>query len=213
MKIIWFWDRFFYHFGPPKCHIKSTPNHVKSMLKPILGQDGSHKRSFIDFTSDFDWFFLILMWFCLIFSDIQMMLRITSGSTLYKLWDVFCNSIRCETICRKKHNLIHEHPAPVHTAKFQKRAANPLSMAKAVRIRVISSTVITDNTQYSNTAINIRRPLQASSVLSYGHSLQYKPPASSLQSCNLQSCNLLVIQPCNLQSCNLQPAASNPAIY
>ena len=72
-----------------------------------------------------------------------------------RLQDVCCNRIRCETTCRIQRKLIHEHPVPVHTAKFQKRAANPLSMAKAVRIRVISSTVITDNTQYSNTAINI----------------------------------------------------------
>ena len=72
MKITWFWDRFLNNFGPPKWHLKSTQNHVKSMLRPILGQDGSNKRSSVDFASNFHWFLLILMWSLF---DIQMMLH------------------------------------------------------------------------------------------------------------------------------------------
>ena len=68
----WFWDRFFNHFGPPNWHPKPTPNHRKSMLWPVWGQDGSNER----FLSIWDLilidFSLILMW--LLF-DIRTMLR------------------------------------------------------------------------------------------------------------------------------------------
>ena len=39
-------------------HPKSTQNHVKSMLRPILGRDGTNKRSFIDFASNFHGFLI-----------------------------------------------------------------------------------------------------------------------------------------------------------
>ena len=87
----WFWDRFWDHFGPPNWHPKSTQNHVKSMLGPILGQDGSNERFLTDFASNFDRFLIdfdmAFVWYS---NDVEIDLR----SIWDRLRDAFCNRIR-----------------------------------------------------------------------------------------------------------------------
>ena len=87
----WFRDRILHHFGPPKKHLKSTQNHVKSMLRPILGQDGSNKRYSIDFASNFHWF---LIDFDVIVVRYSNHVALNFHSIWDWLRDAFCNRIR-----------------------------------------------------------------------------------------------------------------------
>ena len=91
MKIAWFRDRIVDHCGPPKWHLKSTQNHVKSMLRPILGQDGSNKRCFIDFVSNVDGFLIDFDVFFVRYSN-------HVAFNFHSIWDwlrdAFCNRIR-----------------------------------------------------------------------------------------------------------------------
>ena len=91
MKIAWFRDRIFDHCGPPKWHLKSTQNHIKSMPRPILGQDGSNKQCFIDFVSNVDGFLIDLDVFFLRYSN-------HVAFNFHSIWDwlrdAFCNRIR-----------------------------------------------------------------------------------------------------------------------
>ena len=91
MKIAWFRNRIVDHCGPPKWHLKSTQNHVKSMLRPILGQDGSNKRSFIAFTLNFHGF---LIDFDVIFVRYSNHVAFNCHSIWDWLRDAFCNRIR-----------------------------------------------------------------------------------------------------------------------
>ena len=78
-------------FWTPNWHPKSTPNNVKSMLRPILGQDGSNKRSSIDFASNFHWFFID-------FDVIVVRYSNHVAFNFHSIWDwlrdAFCNRIR-----------------------------------------------------------------------------------------------------------------------
>ena len=103
MKIIWFRDRFWNNFGPPNWHPKSTPNHVKSMLRPILGQDGSNERCLIGFTSNFYWFYYA---FCLIFE---------------RCWDQYSFDYNAIARCMLQQNSIWDHLS--YTAQTNSRAS------------------------------------------------------------------------------------------
>ena len=91
MKIIWFRDRFFTILDPQNGTSNLPPNHVKSMLKPILGQDGSNKRSFIAFMLNFHGFLIDVD---VIFVRYSNHVAFNCNSIWDWLRDACCNRIR-----------------------------------------------------------------------------------------------------------------------